>query len=111
MPILVGWFNTNLCGHLRRSTGSASQVAFGNFGAIIAAYTFPTSDAPKYTKGYAICLAFFVLSVMSSTAYFVALTVQNRQRNAREARGETDEGSQREIELLGDMSIEYRYIR
>jgi uncharacterized protein YggE len=52
-----------------------------------------------------------VLSVISSTAYFVALTVQNQQRDAREAKGETDKGSQREIELLGDMSIKYRYIR
>jgi hypothetical protein len=111
MPILVGWFNTNLSGHLRRSTGSAWQVGFGNIGGIIASYTFPTRDKPRYTKGYAICLGFVCLSLISSTLYFAAVTAQNKQRDRRVARGEEDEGEEREKDMLGDLSVHYRYLR
>ncbi|KAH0131088.1 MFS general substrate transporter, partial [Aureobasidium melanogenum] len=72
MPIIVCWFNMNLGGHHRRSVGSAWQVAFGNIGGIIAVYCFLKTEAPLYTKGYSICIAFTCLSVVSCIAYYIA---------------------------------------
>jgi hypothetical protein len=88
----------NLGGHHRRSVGSAWQVAFGNIGGIIAVFCFLKTDAPLYTKGYSICIAFTCLSVLSCIAYYVACVVQNRQRDKYE---KTE---------LGDLSPEYRYL-
>jgi hypothetical protein len=106
-PILVGWFNTNLAGHLRRSTGSAFQVAFGNIGGIIASYSFPAADGPRYTKGYAICIGFVCLSMLSSTAYAVSIIAENRQRDRAEGNVEM---SAEEKERAGDLNPDYRYI-
>ncbi|KAI4736600.1 major facilitator superfamily transporter [Aureobasidium sp. EXF-12298] len=107
MPIIVCWFNMNLGGHHRRSVGSAWQVAFGNIGGIIAVYCFLKTDAPLYTKGYSICIAFTCLSVLSCIAYYIACVVQNRQRD----KTVTDVGlTEYEKTELGDLNPEYRYL-
>jgi Na+/melibiose symporter-like transporter len=130
MPIIVCWFSTslplplpfnpfspnsadlcpqdmNLGGHHRRSVGSAWQVAFGNIGGIIAVFCFLKTDAPLYTKGYSICIAFTCLSVLSCIAYYVACVVQNRQRD----KSVVDVGlTEYEKTELGDLSPEYRYL-
>ncbi|KDQ53715.1 hypothetical protein JAAARDRAFT_39025 [Jaapia argillacea MUCL 33604] len=119
MPVIVGWFNTNLAGHKRRAVGSAWQVGFGNIGGIIAAYSFPSADAPQFTKGYAICIAFVCLSIVSSTAYMVGITIENRRRDrlgvegvGLDGEGGVGEGvSPEEEERLGDLHPAYRYIR
>jgi hypothetical protein len=97
----------NLGGHHRRSVGSAWQVAFGNIGGIIAVFCFLKTDAPLYTKGYSICIAFTCLSVLSCIAYYVACVVQNRQRD----KSVVDVGlTDYEKTELGDLSPEYRYL-
>ncbi|CAD0114688.1 unnamed protein product [Aureobasidium uvarum] len=107
MPIIVCWFNMNLGGHHRRSVGSAWQVAFGNIGGIIAVYCFLKTDAPLYTKGYSICIAFTCLSVLSCIAYYIACVAQNRQRE----KTVTDVGlTEYEKTELGDLNPEYRYL-
>ncbi|TFK45294.1 MFS transporter [Heliocybe sulcata] len=120
MPLLVCWFNTNLAGHLRRSVGSAWQVGFGNIGGIIASYSFPSSDGPRYTRGYSISLAFVCLSILSSTAYCIGITMENRrrdriQREEREGSVEKGEkgsmGSERRQRGEGDLDVAYRYLR
>lgn len=81
MPIIVCWFNMNLAGHRRRAIGSAWQVGFGNIGGIIATYSFVSTDAPLYTKGYAIGIGFVCLSALSCIAYAIAITRENKRRD------------------------------
>lgn len=106
MPVLVGWFNTNLAGHKRRAVGTAWQVAFGNVGAIIASFSFPTEDAPRYVKGFGLATAFACLSVVASTAYFIGCWLENRARDRKGAAPSSKE----EQERLGDLSPDYRYL-
>lgn len=39
------------------------------------------TDAPKYTKGYAICVSFICLSVLACVAYAAAITWENKRRS------------------------------
>jgi len=105
MPIIVCWFNMNLGGHHRRAVGSAWQVAFGNTGGIIAVFAFLKKDAPKYTMGYSICLAFTCLSFVSSTAYMVMCAMENRKRAKT-----VNHLTETERADLGDLSPDYRYM-
>ncbi|KAF7876760.1 hypothetical protein EAF04_001843 [Stromatinia cepivora] len=106
MPVIVCWFNMNLGGHHRRSVGTAWQVGFGNVGGIIATYAFLAKDAPEYKMGYGICLGFLCLSAASCLAYFLAVLLENRQRDRRPR----DLGlSEYEKTELGDLSPDYRY--
>ncbi|ATZ51438.1 hypothetical protein BCIN_07g00770 [Botrytis cinerea B05.10] len=107
MPVIVCWFNMNLGGHHRRSVGTAWQVGFGNIGGIIATYAFLAKDAPEYKTGYGICLGFLCLSAMSCLLYFVAVMLENRQRDRRPR----DLGlTEYEKTELGDLSPDYRYL-
>ncbi|KAI1432345.1 MFS general substrate transporter [Xylaria sp. CBS 124048] len=107
MPVVVCWFQMNLGGHHRRSIGTAWQIGFGNLGGIIATYLFLDSDAPNFTKGYAVCLGFVSLSAIASTLYLVSIHIENRRR----AKMPTNIGlSEYEKTELGDRNPEYRYM-
>lgn len=107
MPVIVCWFNMNLGGHHRRAIGSAWQVGFGNIGGIIAVYAFLKTDAPKYTKGYSICIAFVCLSALSCLTYFIMCNWANRSRN----KAARDVGlTEYEKTELGDLNPDYRYL-
>ncbi|KAJ9642369.1 High-affinity nicotinic acid transporter [Coniosporium apollinis] len=107
MPVIVCWFNMNLGGHHRRSIGSAWQVGFGNIGGIIAVFAFLAKDAPRYIRGYSICIAFICLSALSCSLYFVLVAWANRKRDKQP----TDLGlTEYEKTELGDMSPDYRYL-
>jgi hypothetical protein len=112
MPVFIGWFNMNLGGHLRRGVGSAFQIGFGNIGGIIASYTFPTTDAPRYIMGYGLSLAFIIVAMASATTYYVACVSQNSARESRIAAGDKSEDglSLQEKDLRGDLNVEYRYL-
>lgn len=109
MPVVVCWFNTNLGGHHRRSVGTAWQVGFGNIGGIIATYSFLSQDAPYYTSGYSIGLAFSCLSALSCIVYFIAVSFENRRRD--QGRGKYSDASEDEKKALGDENPDYRYFR
>ncbi|KAI0199655.1 MFS general substrate transporter [Astrocystis sublimbata] len=107
LPIIVCWFQMNLGGHHRRSIGSAWQIGFGNIGGIIATYIFLPGDAPYFTKGFAICLAFVLLSGFSSVLYLISIHLENRKR----AKTVTDIGlTEHEKTEMGDLNPEFRYM-
>lgn len=81
MPVIVCWFNMNLGGHHRRAVGTAWQVGFGNIGGIIATYAFLPGDAPRYKKGYSICLGFLCMAAASCCLYAAAVVWENRRRD------------------------------
>ncbi|GBE86124.1 hypothetical protein SCP_0900010 [Sparassis crispa] len=109
MPILVCWFNTNLGGHQRRAVGTAWQVGFGNIGGIIAVYAFVAKDAPRYTKGYSICLAFICVSLIANCVYLFAVVHENHRRDAGQAKADAT-FTQDEKAHMGDLNPDYRYL-
>ncbi|OJD28759.1 major facilitator superfamily transporter [Diplodia corticola] len=107
MPVIVCWYNMNLGGHHRRSVGSAWQVGFGNIGGVIAVFAFLSRDAPRYTPGYSICIAFICLSALSCVVYWVLCSWSNKRRD----KTPTDLGlTEYEKTEMGDLSPDYRYL-
>ncbi|KIH89397.1 major facilitator superfamily transporter [Sporothrix brasiliensis 5110] len=107
MPVIVCWFSMNLGGHHRRAIGIAWQIGFGNIGGIIATYCFISTDAPKFTKGYAICIGFVLISAISCCLYFAALVMENRRRE----KAVRDVGmTEYEKTELGDLNPDFRYM-
>ncbi|KAK4146389.1 major facilitator superfamily domain-containing protein [Dichotomopilus funicola] len=107
MPIIVCWFNMNLGGHHRRAIGSAWQIGFGNIGGIIATYSFIKEDGPLFTKGYAICISFICLSVVSCVLYAAAITWENKKRSKQVRNLNLTESEKLD---LGDLNPEFRYM-
>ena len=77
-PIVVCWYVMNLQGHAERSIGSAWMIGFGNTGGIVATFTFLAADAPKYTKGYTICLAVTAVGVVAGAGYAALVWRDNK---------------------------------
>lgn len=97
----------NLGGHHRRAIGTAWQVGFGNIGGIIATFAFLAKDKPFYIPGYSICIAFTILSGLSSVVYLLSIVRDNRRR----AKTVTNVGlTEYEKSELGDLSPEFRYM-
>ncbi|MCJ1245141.1 hypothetical protein MMC30_002342 [Trapelia coarctata] len=109
MPVIVCWFNMNLGGHHRRAVGTAWQIGFGNIGGIIATYAFLSTDAPFFTRGYAICIGFICLSALSCCVYFVAVLLANRRRESEGGREAGRGLTEYEKTERGDLSPDYRY--
>jgi len=81
--------------------------SLGNIGGIIAVYSFLKKDAPKYTPGYSISIAFVCLSALSCALYFIMCSLANRKRN----KSVRDVGlTEYEKTEMGDLNPEYRYL-
>ena len=107
MPIIVCWFNMNLGGHHRRAVGSAWQVGFGNIGGIIAVWIFLPNDKPEYVAGFATCLSFCCLSILTCVAYFFACWMQNKRKDRAVRDTSLTEYEKTE---MGDLNPDYRYL-
>ncbi|KAJ5099376.1 hypothetical protein N7532_006377 [Penicillium argentinense] len=108
MPVIVCWFAMNLGGHHRRSVGTAWQVGFGNIGGIISTFAFAT-DNKTFTTGYAICVGFCGLTVISIFVYVAALWLDNKKKDEQLAAVDPNAISDSEEEMLGDLAPNYKY--
>ncbi|KAF8246704.1 MFS general substrate transporter [Wilcoxina mikolae CBS 423.85] len=103
IPLSVCYFQTNLSGHTRRAIGSGFQVSVGNIGGAVATFLFMTKDAPYYVSGYAICMGFTALALVSTTLYAVGIMRENRIRDERQ-------GGEGGVEDGGAMEKGFRYV-
>ena len=82
-PVVVCWYVMNLQGHINRSIGTAWIIGFGNIGGIVATFAFLATDAPRYTKGYTVCIAVTAIGALAAILY--GLVVWKENKNVRAA--------------------------
>lgn len=109
MPILICWMSLNFTGHTRKSVGTATVIGFGNIGGIIAAFIFPNGDGPKYSKGFAICIAFAAFSFFLMVVYFSYLRVMNVRKSRESYKIKWDSLDERSQIVSGDLNPDYTY--
>ena len=78
-PIIICWYLMNLHDDAKRSVGSAWMIGFGNSGGIVATFAFLASDAPRYHKGYSICMGITCLGALATTTYGALVWRENRK--------------------------------
>lgn len=78
-PIVLCWYIMNLHGHTERSIGTAWIISFGNTGGIVATFSFLATDAPRYTRGYIICLAVTGVGLLAAILYGLLVLRANRK--------------------------------
>lgn len=85
IPIVVSWGSNNCGGALKKSVGTAIIVSLGNAGGVISSFIYPSTDKPRYIKGHAICFAYCLIVVVSSTFMIFYLNRQNKKKEERNA--------------------------
>ena len=110
MPILICWVSLNFSGHTRKSVGTAFIIGFGNIGGIVASFIFPNSDAPRYLKGFGICLAFVLLALIMCLVYCGYLAWLNKKKQTPEYRAAWEQLDSREQIMKGDLNPDFKYL-
>jgi len=87
IPNIVAWVSNNVEGSYKRSVTLAMVISFGNINGAVSSNVYRARDAPWYTLGHGIVLAYIGISLISCTVLFFML----RAENARRARGERNE--------------------
>lgn len=101
LPVVVCWYTMNLRGHIERSIGTAWVIGFGNIGAFIAAFSFVSSDAPFYHKGYSLAMGGLCLCAVSAAAYVLTIWKTNRSQDLARTHLSTGQDELTENEGLG----------
>jgi hypothetical protein len=47
MPLAGAWNSNNIGGGLKRATGIAMQISFGNIGGVFSSFIYLSKDAPR----------------------------------------------------------------
>lgn len=110
MPILICWVSLNFSGHTRKSVGTAFIIGFGNIGGIVSSFLFPNQEAPHYTKGLSIGLAFTVFALIMLLVYCSFLAYRNKRKQRQEYKNEWDSLDSREQIMRGDLNPDIKYL-
>ncbi|KAL1634859.1 hypothetical protein SLS58_010488 [Diplodia intermedia] len=108
MPITVVWCAINLGKGYKRTVGFACVIALGNCGAFVASNVFITREAPVYRTGFSTNMGFVALSLVSQTALYVGLRLENRRRE-RERRALPEVLDEKAYEDAGETHPDFRY--
>ncbi|OMP88056.1 putative transporter C11D3.18C [Diplodia seriata] len=108
MPITVVWCAINLGKGYKRTVGFACVIALGNCGAFVASNVFITREAPVYRSGFSTNMGFVALSLVSQTALYVGLRLENRRRE-RERRALPEVLDEKAYEDAGETHPDFRY--
>ncbi|KAF5374740.1 hypothetical protein D9758_000400 [Tetrapyrgos nigripes] len=83
----VAWVAGNVEGAYKRSVTLGMAIGFGNINGAVTANIYRATDAPWYTMGHAIVLAYIALGFICVLLFRILL----QRENARRDRGERDE--------------------
>lgn len=108
---VLAWSLNNAAGSSIRAVSSAFVVAMGNFGSVIATWSYLPTDAPRYRKGHFINMGAEIIVCLLGIAGILYVRWENRQRdlgkrNHRLQGLTTDE----EIDELGYRHPSFRYM-
>ena len=77
----MAWTGNSFGPIYKRGCAVGFVMSIGNSGGIISAYLYRQGDAPEYTKGNAVCLAFSVATAILSAVTYFLLRRENKIRD------------------------------
>lgn len=108
MPAASAWAANNLAPSSRRAVGLALNIAIGNCGGIMGSYMFFDSDAPKYSTGFGLSVAWAISGIIAALVAEAAYKWGNTKKgkmNEDEVRARYTED---ELLRMGDRSPLFR---
>ncbi|KAM0326527.1 hypothetical protein ACHAQA_006396 [Verticillium albo-atrum] len=110
VPQGVAWNSNNIGGGLKRGTGIAMHVGFGNISGIISSYLFLPKDRPRYLPGLGSLLGLYVLALVLCIFMTAYLRRENARRDREYRAPEDYSEEQRELEReKGDNATFFRF--
>jgi len=120
LPVMFSWIANNSEPHYRRASCIALVVMGVNMGGILSTWSFPTKDAPRFTKTTIMNLVFCVVMALGFLANSFILSRMNASKQRRRAEilapygdddtdGKVQGGGLIAWKELGDKHPDFRY--
>ncbi|KAF8544935.1 major facilitator superfamily domain-containing protein [Trichophaea hybrida] len=81
VPMGVAWNGNNIGGSTKRAVGIAMHVGFGNLGGVLAAFSYRSTDAPRYFTGHGLLMCTLTMSCCLSIFMRYYLKKENARRD------------------------------
>ncbi|PRP80663.1 hypothetical protein PROFUN_10718 [Planoprotostelium fungivorum] len=78
LPLTLSWVSNNIRNETRRAVGIAAVILVGNCFSIMGTQIFPSSEGPRYVRGFTICCVFLFVSAVMALLQRVLLQREKR---------------------------------
>jgi len=106
--LIIAWFAHNLGSETKRATGIPLFGAIGQCGALLGSHLFPSTEGPKYIKGFAVSCALELLAAVVSAFLSWSYASENRSRDR--LYGFTRPDARVDTSVLADKAPDFRYV-
>ncbi|KAI1787542.1 MFS general substrate transporter [Ganoderma leucocontextum] len=107
IALILTWFSHNLGSETKKAAGMPLYMSIGHCGSILGSHLFPTTDAPRYMKGFAVTSGLQFLSALVAGVLMTYYTAENRRRD--ELYGRPTPGAPVDVSELADKAHDFRY--
>lgn len=108
-PALIAWAGNNLAPASRRAVGLGLNISVGNLGGIMGSYLFFDSDAPEYSTGFGLSLAFCLSGLIAALIAEVAYRQGNKKKDAWSEEEVRALYTQDQLVAMGEKSPLFKY--
>ncbi|EIW78578.1 MFS general substrate transporter [Coniophora puteana RWD-64-598 SS2] len=106
--IIIAWFAHNLGSETKKAAGIPMFMAIGQGGSILGSHIYPTTDAPRYILGNAVCCGLEGLAMILSIVLYLSFRMENNRRNRKYGVPNPDDPV--DTAELADKAPMFRYI-
>ncbi|KZV90269.1 MFS general substrate transporter [Exidia glandulosa HHB12029] len=106
--LIIAWFAHNLGSETKRATGIPMFMAIGQCGSVLGSHIYPTTEGPRYTKGFGVSCAMQFAACISCIILTVHYRRENRRRDAKH--GVPQKDGEVDTSVVADRAEMFRYL-
>ncbi|CAF3312063.1 unnamed protein product [Rotaria socialis] len=109
VPLMLTWVSNNSANESQRDVELGMLNGIGQCFAILAAFIFPSTDSPHWSKGFGLNLAFNALAVIVAVALYLILCHENARRDKKKG-GRPFDMILVDVDTYNDLATGFRYV-
>ncbi|KAG2363661.1 MFS general substrate transporter [Suillus spraguei] len=106
--LIIAWFAHNLGSETKKATGMPMFMAIGQCGSILGSHIYPSTDGPRYIRGFAVSCGLEAFATICSLVLWISYTYDNAKRDRRYGRPDPDANV--DTSELADKAPMFRYM-
>ncbi|EJD05399.1 MFS general substrate transporter [Fomitiporia mediterranea MF3/22] len=106
--LIIAWFAHNLGSETKRATGIPMFMAIGQCGSVLGSHIYPSTEGPRYIKGFAVSCALEFLAAICALILSASYFWDNRRRDR--IYGKPEPEAKVDTSELADKAPLFRYL-
>ncbi|KAH7925455.1 MFS general substrate transporter [Leucogyrophana mollusca] len=106
--VIIAWYAHNLGSETKKATGIPMFMAIGQCGSILGSHIYPTTDGPRYIRGFAISCGLEAFATICALVLWISYKRDNARRD--KLYGRPAENARVDTSVLADKAPGFRYI-